>query len=346
MNSRITKFLLAFLLFFLIPICVLPLFAGERDYTHLVILSDLHLPGRNIPLKEKVIETINSWPDVDGVVALGDLCNDLGTVQEYASVKKFFSRLEKPLFPIVGNHDFIYEDHKSFAGKRIKGTPALRGQKLQMFQKTFSLPSLQYTRKEGPDLLIFLSIDDLHSNLLAEISSSTLDWLRAQLKIHAQKPTIIFCHTPLKGTLMSRNRSAENEHFIAQPHEEIRKIILQNPQIFLWVSGHTHIAPTNPRFSDPVNVFERQVTNIHNCDMDGRSYLSDADEGTATHNEIWTNSLFLYPDRVAVKTYDHGKREWITRLQREIRPFKTPSPPVSRKIETSFVIPASAGVTP
>ncbi len=345
MESRIRKLLLCLFLFLFIPLCTPCVFAGEKNYAHFVILSDPHLPGRNIPLKEKVLDTINAWPDADAVVVLGDLCNDLGTVEEYAYARNFFSRLKKPLFPVTGNHDFIYEDQKSPDGKRIKSAPAVRREKLRLFQKTFSLPALQYTRTAGPYYLIFLSLDDVYSNLLAEISSSSLDWLETELKHNRQKPTIIFCHAPLKGTLMTRNRSAEDENFIAQPHERLRKIIRENPQIFLWVSGHVHVAPTNPKYRDPVNVYENQVTNIHNCDMDGRSYLSDVDEGTTKHDNVWTNSLFLYPDRVIVKTYDHGKGEWINSLQREIVPGSGASSQIpSGTVSKSGVIPAKAGI--
>ena len=44
------------------------------------------------------------------VVALGDLCSQTGTREEYETVKTYFSKLKHSLFPITGNHDFIYED--------------------------------------------------------------------------------------------------------------------------------------------------------------------------------------------------------------------------------------------
>ncbi len=133
-------------------------------------------------------------------------------------------------------------------------------------------------------------------------------------------PTIIFFHAPLKGTLKSQNRSAEADNFIAQPYAKIHKMMIENPQVFLWVSGHTHIAPTNVKFSHKVNVYENQVTNIHNCDMDGGSYLSESDYATKKHDSLWTNSLFLYPKKVTVKTYDHQKSQWLENLKREIYP--------------------------
>jgi hypothetical protein len=314
------KSLILGLVFIFLFGCYLPISAQEKDYTHVVVLSDPHLPGRNIPMKQKTIETINSWPDVDRIAVLGDICQDLGTVEEYNYAKKFFSRVNKPLYPITGNHDYIYEDLKTAAAKRVKASSSVRKAKLERFKETFSLPDIQYSKKAASYLLIFLSVDDLDSNFLAEISGKTSDWLQAELDRNKGVPTIIFFHAPLKGTIMSNNKDPEGDNFVAQPIRKIGKIIKENPQIFLWVSGHTHIAPTNAKFNHKVNVYENRVTNIHNCDMDGRSYLSDTDYEGKGHSNIWTNSLYLYQEKVVVKTYDHNKGHWLEDLKREIRP--------------------------
>jgi predicted MPP superfamily phosphohydrolase len=151
-----------------------PAFCDDRDYTHLVLLSDPHLPGRILPVKEKALQTINSWADVDMVAVVGDICNDLGIKEEYAFAKNFFSRLKAPLYPVTGNHDYIYEDAKVF-GKRVKASPEARRAKLDLFKETFGLTDWRYSRKAGPYLLLFLSVDSLSSSLLAELSEESLD---------------------------------------------------------------------------------------------------------------------------------------------------------------------------
>jgi Icc protein len=295
-----------------------PLSAQEKPYTHLVILSDPHLPGRNLSLKQKTIETINAWPDAEGVVVLGDICQDLGTVEEYAAAKQFFFRLSKPIYPIAGNHDVIYEDTKGPGGRSIKASYFLRKKKLERFKEAFSLNEVFYSKKIGSYLLIFLSADDLSSEYLCELSGKSLRWLEAELAREKGSPTLIFFHAPLKGTLMSKNGSAEADNFVAQPHRKIRRIIKENGQIFLWLSGHMHIAPTNIKFNHEVNLYENQVRNIHHCDMDGRSYLSDEDYETTRHDHLWTNSLYLFKEKVVIKTYDHKTGNWINDLTREI----------------------------
>ena len=251
------------------------------------------------------------------VVLLGDICEHFGTVEEYAYAKKFLSQLNKPFSPVVGNHEYIYEDN--VPGKYVKASYSSRKKKLQRFRETFSLQEVFYSKRVEFYLLIFLSTDGLYSNYLAEISGKQIEWLQSELGKNRDIPTIIFFHSPLKGTLMGSNEPVGDDNFIAQPHRKIHKIISENPQIFLWVSGHTHIAPTNANFNHKVNIYENRVTNIHNCDMDGRSFLSETDTKGKGHTSIWTNSLFLYPDQVAIKTYDHKKDNWLENLNREIR---------------------------
>jgi len=315
-NRRLVNRIIGFIFFWgwfslLLPWGVTHLSANERDSHHLVILGDPHIPGKYVAEKEKVISTINSWDDADMVVAVGDICEDLGTREEYDAVRQFFARLNKPFYPVTGNHDYLYEDQRSFKGTRVKASSSINKEKLRRFKEIFSLPDLKYSKKVGPYLLIFLSVDDLRSNFLAEISEGTLDWLRSELARHKTDPTIIFFHAPLQGTLLDYNANANRPNFVAQPEKKIRQLILQNSQVFLWLSGHTHTPATNESYASDINLYEKQVTNIHNCDMNRET--------------IWTNSLYLFPDKVVVKTFEHKKGAWMDNLQRTlIRPAKSP----------------------
>ena len=83
---------------------------------------------------------------------------------------------------------------------------------------------------------------------------------------------------------------------------------MEYPQVFLWVSGHTHTTPKDESFASEINVYEKRITNIHNSDMNRET--------------IWTNSLFLYPDKVVVKTFNHKKGAWLQEFERTIVPPK------------------------
>ena len=271
---------------------------------HLVILGDPHLPGQNLVQKEQVIERINSWEDVGMVVAVGDICALYGTEEEYAAAGTFFSRLRKPLSPIAGNHDFIYETPSPSGGGYNTGSRASQLAKLNLFRQTFGLTSHYYSKTMGDYLLIFLSTD--HETFSTGMSATQLSWLHAQLGANRDKPTIIFFHGPLFGTQDNFKRYINRPHAVAQPADALHALMTRNPQVFLWVSGHTHTPPTEESYASLINFYAGQVTTIHNKDMKGET--------------IWTNSLFLYPDRIEVKTFNHREGKWLPELNRTIVP--------------------------
>ena len=269
--------------------------------THIVVLGDPHLAGKHPQMKEEVLEHINQWKDVDMVVAMGDLCSKTGTVEEYTYVKTYFSKLKKSLSVITGNHDFIYMDELDSNDKLQHASKEIQEAKLKRFQTTFNLPKLYYSMVKESYLLLFLSADD--PNHLAELSKEQLAWLEQELQSHPKMPTIVFFHAPLENTLETYNRWVNTPNFVAQPKKKIHELLQANPQLFLWVSGHTHTSAKKASFASKVNQYEH-VTNIHNSDMN--------------KDIIWTNSLFLEENFVSIKTYDHSKQEWIDTLDRHI----------------------------
>ena len=94
-----------------------------------------------------------------------------------------------------------------------------------------------------------LSEDELSED---ELSEAELTWLKAELKANRNKPTLIFCHTPLEGTILPDNSENEPRNFTA-PAKEIKDILSQNPQVLVWASGHTHTPPTDASFDNAVN---------------------------------------------------------------------------------------------
>jgi 3',5'-cyclic-AMP phosphodiesterase len=281
-----------------------PASAADSGAFHIVVLGDPHLPGRHLSSKQRVLKTINGWRDVDRVVVLGDICEDRGTSEEYEFARQFFAALRPPAQLLVGNHDYFYEDALSAEGRRVRGSPASRAAKLDRFRQVFALTEVYAARRLGPYLLLFLSTDDLASPYLAQMSVRQLDWLRERLRELPTTPTAIFFHAPLRGTLLDYNARVNQDGFVAQPAAELRELLRKNPQVFLWVAGHMHVSATNPSFRAPVNLFESQVMGIHAPDME--------------RQRIWTTSLFFFPERVVVRTYDHKARAWIEELERTV----------------------------
>ncbi|HTZ17214.1 MAG TPA: metallophosphoesterase [Dissulfurispiraceae bacterium] len=304
---RILIITLSLLLALLLAPCISS--AAEHAYYHIVVLGDPHLPGETLAQKEQVRATINNWNDIDLVVAVGDICEEVGDDAEYAKAKAYFGAFTKPLALIGGNHDYIYEDSLSKTGKKVKARESTRGYKLDHFKKTFGLPQVYYTKSLGRYLMVFLTPDDLQASALTTISTAQYKWFETILAANREKPTIVFFHGPLSGTLDNYSKNANTDDYVAQPREEIRRILADNPQVFLWVSGHTHTSPKEPSFASAVNLYEGRVMNIHNSDM--------------KRQHIYTNSLFLYNDRVIVKTFDHEKGTWMPALERTVTAWHT-----------------------
>lgn len=280
--------------------------AQEKEYYGVALIGDPHLPGRDLPNKVSALRTINGWTDIDRVVVLGDICKETGTPAEYAAAKEFFIRLQKPARFVAGNHDYIYADERDLSGRRVKAPSDVRRMKLDRFTETFGLSGVYSSERLGGYLMIYLSIDDLDSTLLTNISDGQFAWLRKKLAKNRTIPTLIFFHAPLAGTLYQYNEQANTPSFIAQPAGRLHKLIIENPQIFLWVSGHMHVPATSENFNAPVNLYQGRVTNIHNPDLERRT--------------IWTNVLHLYPDRVVIRTWDHAKGGWLDGPERMIHP--------------------------
>lgn len=272
----------------------------RRSYSRIVVLGDPHFGGEASKLR--TISKINSWDDVDLIVIMGDIVAETGSAQEYILAKEFVASVEPPVAVIAGNHEFMYADTTTAEGKLRRAGQELRRLKLKRFKQAFDLDELYYTKRIGRYLLIFLSPDVTDGKYLTEISASQLEWLRTTLTENSVFPTVIFFHAPLKGTLEAHRLNPEQLY--AQPFDKIHDILAVNPQIVLWISGHSHTAATTPGFNSGINVYDGRIVNIHNPSMTGKT--------------IWTNSLYLFDDKIVVKTYNHTDGNWVARLERVV----------------------------
>ncbi|WP_346354031.1 metallophosphoesterase family protein [Azotosporobacter soli] len=287
-----------------------------QDYQRIVVLGDPHYPTRPqntdaalslelVEAKQNAVDEINSWDDVALVVVVGDIVAAQGTEEEYAEARGFIERIKKPVAVIPGNHDLIYRDEPNVKGKLQRAAAKEREMKVERFKTAYGLEEVYYSKKVGDYLLLFLAPDRADSKYLCEISEEQLAWLKKTLAENAALPTLIFFHAPLAGTLADYNKEVNTVNFIAQPKAKLDAIIESNPQIVAWVSGHTHTPASNPSFAAPLNLYQNRVWNIHNADLDRKT--------------IWTNSLYLYPEQVVVKTYNHKTGQFIDADQRIIK---------------------------
>lgn len=288
---------------------------GRKDYYHIVIISDLHLPVRtkSFPAaadqknvwekKQKLLQTINAWTDVDEVALLGDLAARYGKEAEFKVVDEYVGALRYPYYAVAGNHDYAYKDEPVNKKKQklAQGTLSEKKAKLAAFQKRYHLPAAYYARDVGNCRLLYLSPDGCGSNV--ELSAEQLAWLQQEIATHKNGPVLFFCHGPLKGTLRTYNKKINTVSATAQPDTKLAEIMAAVPPGSLWISGHTHTPPTNDSYADiSVNRVNKNLVNIHNPTIDAK--------------KIYTNSLYIYKDKLVIRTYDHNNGIWLQALER------------------------------
>ena len=280
-----------------------------KEYRRIVVVSDLHYPSKvrteperakKIEHKSQVVDEINTWKDVDLLAFTGDLVQRTGSKTEYKEAKAFTDRFLAPKAFIPGNHAFMYAS-KLEKGKAAHASMEERERKLHRFAETFGLKSLYYGEEMSGYYLVFLSPEVASGQYPTELSKEELAWFKKTLQDHKDMPTICFFHAPLKGSLENYNKRVNTDYYVAHPIKELTKILAANPQVKLWVSGHTHTKATSKSFAAPINKVGN-VVDIHNPSWESKT--------------IWTNSLYLYPDRIVVRTYNHDKHTFIKKLDR------------------------------
>ena len=136
-----------------------------------------------------------------------------------------------------------------------------------------------------------------------ELSAEQLAWLQQEIATHKNGPVLFFCHGPLKGTLRTYNKKINTVSATAQPDTKLAEIMAVVPPGSLWISGHTHTPPTNDSYADiSVNRVNKNLVNIHNPTIDAK--------------KIYTNSLYIYKDKLVIRTYDHNNGIWLQALER------------------------------
>lgn len=180
----------------------------QRNYSRLVIISDFHYPCKNLvppkerlmrmAAKERVLQEMNDWRDLDLAVFTGDMVQRNGDAAEYRLVRLVVNGLKKCKAFIAGNHELLYTGHH---GELRPGSCTERIIHFARYTKTFG--PLYYAKEQAGYLLVFLSPDTVTGGAAVELSHQQLAWLDQTLAAHRQQPTIIFCHAPLEQTAVS-----------------------------------------------------------------------------------------------------------------------------------------------
>ncbi|HEY9069496.1 MAG TPA: metallophosphoesterase [Candidatus Ozemobacteraceae bacterium] len=265
----------------------------------IAVASDLHVRDANLKANRRLVEAVNRLPQVSFVAITGDLCDKIGTEEEYQRLEKLLAGFEDPLLAVPGNHDFMYRDYFNKNGDKIRGTPEGKRAKLERFCKALKLKSVRYARKMGGHLLVFLPTDELDSKPLTELSEATMKFFRETLAANPKMPTIVFCHAPL-----AKSYERETNLGVLQPENRIRELLKDNPQVFLWVAGHLHIRAGQKDFHSDANKVGN-VTGIH--------------VSAVTGDTPWIRVLKLTPEAAVVRTYNVETKKFIPAYERTFK---------------------------
>jgi len=244
--------------------------SGDADARpcNLAVMADLHAKPESLPMLQRALKKVNAIKDVYGLAIVGDLCSKLGTAAEYDVLRRGLQAAEVPVFAVPGNHDILYQDNL-VNGEKKRAAPAEKKRKQEMFKKTLGLKSLYFAKKAGGHLLVFLPNDTLAGIPCVLPSDDAFAFLRKTLRENRDMPTAIFCHAPLAGSYGDK-KTMPPLQANAQPVAKIRKILRENPQVYLWFAGHLHITPAQKYYNfagnkvGGVNVIHVPPSQIHN----------------------------------------------------------------------------------
>ena len=155
----------------------------QRNYSLLVIISDFHYPCKNLvppkerlmrmAAKERVLQEMNDWRDLDLAVFTGDMVQRNGDAAEYRLVRLVVNGLKKRKAFIAGNHELLYTGHH---GELRPGSCTERIIHFARYTQTFG--PLYYAGEQGGYLLVFLSPDTVTGGAAVELSPLATNHLK------------------------------------------------------------------------------------------------------------------------------------------------------------------------
>jgi 3',5'-cyclic AMP phosphodiesterase CpdA len=274
------------------------------------LLTDIHIGNTSLLERQK-----KAFADMDALglrllCLMGDIV-DNALEHQYAMARSLIGGLNTPILAITGNHELF---------------PLTLPVEtcLAHFRHGFGQPRHYTARRYDPYLFVFLGIDQRLPSLPKNrrdtgISQEQLDWFRLTLQQHAGLPTVVISHAPFEQTV------ADSDHFPLADSASLCDILADAPQVFLWLSGHTHLPD--------IHRGEKLQTAVE--PIPGRHFVhvpSLADYYVhVVHGQrqffrglpLQTRLLACYPDRIEIETYDMEAQT--------VTPFVTAKAPFLRR---------------
>lgn len=191
------------------------------DTFYFVQISDSHIgKGTNLEITNRLIEQINALPmDIQFIIHTGDIVQY--GLRDTINAKKAaaaFSKLEKPIYFIPGNHDIYPEYWETETG---------------VFQKYFG--ELMFTKEFDNIAFVGLFTDPIAYSFSVD-GYEPFEEIETALKKIKDKPIIVFHHIPSVGFFYNNTM-----HDGWQPEDKTRwQKLLNSFNVKAIIAGHFH----------------------------------------------------------------------------------------------------------
>ncbi|MDO4739956.1 MAG: metallophosphoesterase [Eubacteriales bacterium] len=208
----------------------------------IALIGDLQYRKGEEAAVEKYMEQIAAWkPEL--AVSMGDMGSgrEAGTKEAMLQCRAFLDRLPCETIVLLGNHDVEY---------RPDDDTRLRRQE-EWYTEVFGAEKPYAAWECAGAFLLCMSAQRQPQELLLSqhalyASPEQMDWAGRQLRAHRDRPTIVLSHAPCAGSGLRccpPVHHAATDAYMGQnfdPHAW-RRLLKENPQIFLWGSAHFHM---------------------------------------------------------------------------------------------------------
>ena len=189
---------------------------------------------------DKLSEAVDdlNQQDLDFVVQLGDLINQ--DFDSFNPVLNILEKLKHPIYHVLGNHDYIVDDHLKFEIPNLLKMPSR--------YYSFSKNDWRFVFLDGNDLSLnshpenskhyqesknyFDSLDGISEWWNGALSKEQMIWLQRELEIaHSRNEKVgIFCHFSI----------IPESRFILWNSDEVSNLIGKFENVKFWMNGHHH----------------------------------------------------------------------------------------------------------
>ncbi|HYF95881.1 MAG TPA: metallophosphoesterase [Symbiobacteriaceae bacterium] len=286
---------------------------GPRPLLRVALLSDPHTVAADSNLagaiNGKFSKALADYKPLrpDLWIVNGDV-TDGGTTAEYAAFKKLLKGTvdEKHLLVNTGNHDFYDQS-------------ATDEEEVRRFLAAFGTPAPYSNRLAGGLHFVMLATEQWKSapgsGDWAWLSAEQLRWFEQVLAEHRDRFTVVALHQALQDTVYWSHGGAGNRFTGCGQIAELNAIMKKNPQIRLWLSGHTHMGAEikgNVVSKNGVTYVGLGSTFYQFVPGDGPDAVYSGFRKDLSSSQ--SRMLDVWEDKVVLRARDHVGKAWMDGL--------------------------------